>query len=743
MSHNKVLRRLAGAGSLACAALVLPCAAQEEQRSDEETTASPVVVTGTRVEQPSFDLPMAIDSIEKNQIQGTARPGVNISEQLNAVPGTVVPNRDSYAQEQQIIIRGFGARSQFGTRGVRLLADGIPISTPDGQGSPGVFDLDTASRIEVLRGPFSALYGNHSGGVVQMFTEDGPPDPTLSARAWAGSWDTWKAGLTFGGTSASSRLNYIGSLSRFDTGGYREHSAAQKDQFNGKLSATTQGGSSITLVGNYLNQPDNQDPLGLTAEQVAQDPRQAGTNAVLFNTRRSLDNLQGGMVYETPLSTADTLRAMAYVGSRNNDGFLAIPLAQQNAVKQSGGVSVLDRTFGGLGLRWTHQNKLAAMPFTVTSGVDYDISQEGRQGFVNNCGVQGPLKRNEDNQVDSLGLYVQAELQVTQKLSVSAGVRYNEVTFESDDHFICTNTLNTTGTPLGSCSGTTSAVTANPASWNPDDSGSVEYSEWTPVAGVLYKVSDRLNLYADVGKSFETPTFIELAYRPDGGSGLNFALQPATSVAVEVGAKAYLTANTRLNVALFRIDTSDELVVATNVGGRSAFQNAPDTRRIGAEVGLDGTFGHGFSGALAATYLNAEFQDSFLTCGPPPCTAPTVQVPAGNKIPGVPPYSVYAALGWDYAPIGFTSGVELRWLGKVYANDTNTQSADDYFVAAVRAGFTQRVGNWTFQQFGRIDNLFDEQYIGAVAVNDANGRYYFPAPTRSWLLGATVSYAFR
>lgn len=740
MKNNKGLRVCAGLGMVLCMASA-PGRAQDETPARNERTTSPVVVTGTRVEQPSFDLPMAIDSIGKEQIQETAKPDVNISEQLNSVPGTLVPNRDSYAQEQQIVIRGFGARSQFGTRGVKLLADGIPVSTPDGQGSPGMFDLDTAERIEVLRGPFSALYGNHSGGVVQVFTEDGPPQPTLTARGWAGSWDTWKAGVTFGGTSDD--VNTIGNLSRFKTGGYREHSAAEKDQFNGKLGYTLPGGSTLSLVVNYLNQPDNQDPLGLTAAQVAQDPQQAGTNALAFNTRRSLDNLQGGLVFETPLSSMDTLRAMLYVGSRSNDGYLAIPLATQAGVKQSGAVSVLDRTFGGGSLRWTHQDQVAAMPFTVTSGVDYDLSSEDRQGFLNNFGVQGASKRDEQNSVDSLGVYVQAELQATQKLSASAGLRYTTVSFKSDDNFICTNTVNTTGTPLGSCSGTASAVTGNPATWNPDDSGSIDYAEWTPVLGALYKLTPSLNLYANIGQSFETPTFIELAYRPDGGSGLNFNLEPATSLAYEIGAKAFLGANTRLNLALFQIETSNEIVVATNAGGRSTFANAPDTQRTGVEIGLDSSFGYGFTGALAATYLDAKFKDGYLTCGPPPCNTPNVPVAAGNKIPGVPPYSVYAALGWAYAPIGFTTGVELRWLGRVYANDTNTESADPYFVAALRAGLTQKVGKWTLQEFGRVDNVFNEEYIGAVAVNDANGRFYFPSPTRSWLLGATVSYAFR
>lgn len=231
-----------------------------------ESNLAPVVVTATRVEQSSFDLPVSIDSVDAAQLRDQ-RLGANVSESLVRVPGTVVQNRETYAQEQSIIIRGFGARSQFGVRGIKLIADGIPASTPDGQGGSGLFDLTTAKRIEVLRGAFSSLYGNHSGGVVQVFTEDGPARPTVGLSVSAGSDDTWRAALKFGGTSGA--VNYVGSFSRLESDGYREWSEAKKDQSNVKLRIQTGEKSSLTLVGNYLHQTDNLDPLGLTVARSA------------------------------------------------------------------------------------------------------------------------------------------------------------------------------------------------------------------------------------------------------------------------------------------------------------------------------------------------------------------------------------------------------------------------------------------------------------------------------------------
>jgi iron complex outermembrane receptor protein len=705
--------------------LALTALASFPAAADVPTTGE-VVVTATRIEQPSFDLPLSIDAIDAGQIRDQ-RLKVNVGETLQRVPGTVVQNRETYAQEQQIVIRGFGARSQFGVRGIRLIADGIPASTPDGQGGSGLFDLASAARIEVLRGPFSALYGNHSGGVVQVFTEDGPERPTLTGDFAIGSYDTWRAGAKFGGQSGA--VNYVGSLSRFETDGYRDWSEARKDQANAKLKIALNPQSTLTLLANALDQPDNRDPLGLNAEQVAADRRQAQPAALQFQTRRSLDNLQGGGVFETRTSDRDTLRAIAWLGKRSNEQYLAIPTNFQNAITSAGAVSAFDRDYWGAGARWTHR----ADRWSLTVGADYESAAEDRSGFLNNAGVKGALKRDERNTVTQTGAYAQGEWQLADAWIASAGLRYTRVKFDSDDHFICTTGLVTApGTAPGLCSGSTTPITATAR--NPDDSGSATYSAWTPVAGLLYKLNPRLNLYANAGRSFETPTFIELAYRPNNQTGLNFDLRESVSNHYEIGAKAWLGSEARLNLALFHIDTSDEIVVDTNVGGRTTYRNAGDTRRRGIELALDGPLGAGFAGYLSATWLDAEFADAFVGSGGP--------VAAGNRIPGVPEYTVFGELGWTAPGLGFSAALEARWNAKVEVNDTNTEAADSYAVANLRGGFEQRFGGWRLQEFARVDNLFDEHYIGAVYVNDANGRFYAPAPERNYLVGVSAAYRF-
>ncbi|MBC8007569.1 MAG: TonB-dependent receptor, partial [Prolixibacteraceae bacterium] len=696
-------------------------------QEQESFQMAPIVVTPTRVEQSSYELPTAVNVIDAQAIQ-EQHQAVNISETLVRVPGTVVQNRETFSQEQQIIIRGFGARAGFGVRGIKLLADGIPASTPDGQGGTGLFDLGTAKRIEVLRGPFSALYGNHSGGVVQVFTEDGPERPTLTPYFSVGSYDTWRAGAKFGGQAGN--LNYIANLSRYETDGYRDHSEARKDQFNSKFGVQLNDDSAITFVVNYIDQPDNQDPLGLNAAQVQQNPRQSIPEATQFDTGRSLSNIQTGAVFEHALSDQDNLRFLAYIGTRSNDGNIAVGT---NTITTSGGVSVLDREFYGIGARWTRNTELFARPFTFSVGADYDSATDARKGYVNNNGVATFLKRDEDNTAESAGTYLQAEWLLAEKWSASAGLRYTKVSIESEDHYVCKAPANPAALPV--CPGITTG-----AGVNPDDSGSVSFDAWTPVAGLVFKATPTLNFYANVGKSFETPTLIELAYRPDGVPGLNFAMEPSTSIHYEVGTKIFVGDGTLLEAAVFQIDTENEIVVASNIGGRQAFKNAGDTQRHGVELSATSTLAHGFTTYASATYLEATFEQAFTSCSGTPCAAFTV--PAGNRIPAVPRYNVYGEIGWRYPAWGFSTGVELRWQGNVPVNDSNSQYADDYFVAAVRAGFAQRTGDWLFTEFARVDNAFDEQYIGAVYVNDGNGRFYAPAAERNYTLGVSVSYAF-
>ena len=305
--HKSTVNRVTSL-MLVCVLPVFPAVAQ-----DAAPLLPEVSVSATRVKRDSFDLPAAIDSIGQRTIR-EGNPQVNLSEQLGRVPGVVVQNRQNYAQDLQISSRGFGARSGFGVRGLRLIADGIPATMPDGQGQAASFSLSSAERIEVLRGPFSSLYGNAAGGVIQIFTADGSRIPELSASVLGGSYGTTKFGVQAGGTAGT--VNYLVDTSRFQTGGYRDHSAARRTHTNAKFKIDAGSRGTVTVVANVFDQPETQDPLGLTAAQVAQNRRQAVANAYTFNTRKSVTQDQVGAIYDLPLSGQDSLQARVYLGNR-------------------------------------------------------------------------------------------------------------------------------------------------------------------------------------------------------------------------------------------------------------------------------------------------------------------------------------------------------------------------------------------------------------------------------------------
>lgn len=684
-----------------CGALASACGWTAQ--AQEAALLPEVSVSATRVQRDNMDLPVSIDTVDRRAIRED-NPQVNLSEVLGRVPGIAVQNRQNYAQDLQISSRGFGARSSFGVRGIRLIADGIPATMPDGQGQAATFNLSSAQRIEVLRGPFSSLYGNAAGGVVQIFTADGPVEPVFSTSVSAGSYGTWKLGAQYGVQHGP--LNAIVDVSRFATDGYRDHSATRRDTGNAKLSYNLGSAGRLTLVVNVLDQPETEDPLGLTAAQVAQNRRQATGVAYQFNTRKSITQSQAGMTYDVKLSGGHSLQARAYLGDRQVTQHLAIPVAVQNAPTHSGAVVDLDRGYGGLGLRWTHEGQVAVRRLTLSAGVDHDRMDERRRGFMNNNGITGVMKRNEDNAVDNTDIYAQAEWQLLPRLSLLAGLRHSRVAFDSRDYFI--------------------------AGTNLDDSGAVDYVRTTPALGATFRVSPVVNLYVNAGRGFETPTFAELAYRPGGATGLNFALRPSNSLHRELGIKALTGERGHVNVALFRIDTKDEIVVNSAAGGRTDYRNASGTQRKGLEVAWQQRYGTGFESALAWTLLDAKFSQPFVS-GTPPTT-----VNAGNRLPGIASNLLYGELLWRHAASGFHAGIELRHSGKVFVNDQNSEAAAAYTVANLRAGFVQRGKGWRLSEFVRVDNVSDRAHIGSVIVADGNGRYYEPAPGRALMAGVTL-----
>ena len=666
-----------------------------------------IQVTATRIPKPTASVPAAINVLDLSRTPNFSL-NANLSEKLAPIPGVLARNRQNYAQDEQISIRGFGARATFGVRGVRLYVDGIPATMPDGQGQLGHVNLAAAQRIELLRGPFSALYGNAAGGVLQVFTADGITDPGLGFALNQASFDFRRFGAFKRG--GDQQLNFHGALSYLETAGSRNHSAAKRSSVNAKLNVALGPKAKLSFVANAFAAPNSEDPLGLTQEQFLTDPRQTSPLAATFNTRKSVTQQQLGLVYEH----VQGLRLLSYLGTREVQQFLSVPPVAQRSPLSAGGMIDLQSPYHGVEARWSQRATLLERTVDFSVGFNFDRQNQHRRGFENfvgsQLGIRGALRRDEQNRVQNFDQYLQATWLFAPRWQFSAGVRRSVVRFSADDRFITAS--------------------------NPDDSGTKRYASSNPVLGLSFQPSPQLHLYGNFGRGFETPTFDELGYRPDGRSGLNFALRAARTRSGEIGAKLHWQA-ARVEIAVFNAETRDELAVNSNSAGRSSFQNVGRGRRAGLEFAAHLPLANGWRATAAYSYLDARFRDGFKACNNTPCTAPTRVVDAGSPMPGLPRswLHVQASYG-DEA--GWHANLQAQRVGPVNVNHFADQNAPGYAIAGLSAGYGWRIGRVNWRSFLTINNLFDRSYAGSVIVNEANGRYFEPAAGRSFLLGLEI-----
>ena len=686
---------------LALAFLSLPVvllSAAQAQTLDE------VVISASRAQARSFDAPAAIQSVGRETIQNGG-PQVNLSESLVRVPGLTILDRSNYAQDLQLSIRGFGARAAFGIRGIRLLIDGIPATTPDGQGQGSSVSLTSMDRIEVLRGPLAQLYGNASGGVIQAFTKPASKVPLADYQYYVGDYGLHRADYQFSDTVGDYGL--VADYSTFTIDGYRDNSRTERKQFNGKLDFKANDQTRVNLVFNQFDMPLAQDPLGLTAAQLKANPAGAGTDAVTNKARKIVlqNQLGGSATYSVDRDHAYTGRA--YYGTREN-------LQYQSNGRWIG----LNRDFYGAGLQYNAKTNWADVPVQYAAGYEFDRSSERRQAGLSPAGTKtvGSLSRDEDNLAENSDVFFQATAQVSEQVAVVGGLRSSTVRFVSDDKF------------------TTDGF---------DGSGNASYSATNPVLGFTYFANDHLNLYANYGQGFESPTLAEVAYQ--GGTTpvlaqFNPGLKASSSQHYEVGAKWVPQRGSRVDFSVFQIQSTDEIVVAASSNGQTSYKNAPGTARSGFELAGSTLLSPQLSATVSASMLDAQYSQAF--------TSGTTPIASGNKIPGIPQTSFFSELAWTSAVVqpgaktaaaGTRLAAELVHSGRIYADDVNTASADGRTVFNLSASQRWPVDRAAVTLYARLNNASDERYVGSVIVNQSSKQFYEPGLPKNWMLGVSVS----
>lgn len=664
--------------------------------AQETKSLSPVVVTATRVEQDSFDLPMSIDKVEKDTIQNGGVK-MTLSESLARIPGITAQNRNQMAQDPQISSRGFGARSSFGVRGIRVYVDGIPLSMPDGIGNPGSVDLGAMSSIEVMRGPFSAMYGNSSGGVIQMFTDKAPATPEVSGDILFGSFNTRRESVQAAGTKNG--VEYLVNYSDYNSDGFRQQSANDKRQATAKLGIKIAEDTKLTMLTSWFDQ-FAQDPGGLVRAAAFTDPTSVATITSLNKTRVYRSNTQTGFNLEHVINSSNTINLITYAGQRENLQYLGLT-TNSPAV---GRASSISRDFYGADLRLTNKGMFLAKPYQLSYGVAAGFMKDARLDRSTSNGeipTNTTTSRNETQEANNFDQYVQGLWSYAEKWDLHAGIRNTNLKL---------------------------SVLDNLPAVNGNGTGNSKFNKTIPVMGLIFKATPVLNLYANYGKGFETPTLIEVTFNDTSGNGPNLTLKPSTSTNIEIGGKWLPSDQTRLNAAVFNITTENEIVVKEG-GAFTTYQNAGNTTRNGLEISAESKLANNLSIYLAYTLLNAKF-DNDSTFNP------------GKNIPGTYRSQIYAEAVWKYQPLNFQTALEARYNSKTYINDVNADIAPDYTIYSIRGSFQQQQGNWKFTEYARIDNIFDQSYIGSVRVNDTGSRFFEPAPGRNWIIGVKANYMF-
>ena len=671
--------------------------AQTEQPTDN------ILVQSGRLTQRQFDAPTAIYTIDAETIRNSG-PQINLSDVLARAPGVVAFNRNNYAQDVQISVRGFGARSAFGLRGFRLITDGIPATTPDGQGQASTVSLTSAEKIEVLTGPLAQLYGNSAGGVIQVFTREADLTPTAQAQIFKGSYGLERTDWQF--SQRAGKVGFVADYSTFDIQGYRNNSQARREQLNSVVTADLSADTRLKLIANVFRMPFAKDPLGLTAAQFLTNPKQAGNFALVNDSRKTVNQEQAGAVLEHKLDKDSRIQARIYGGNREN-------LQYQAASATAGSWVGLERDFHGLGLQIQgKQNLQGGKAVDWVAGFDQDYAGENRQGGSAAAGQKtGNVNRKELNESSNRDYFAQANWRVMPDWTFVTGVRQSHVQLKSKDDYL-TDGVN--------------------------GSGSVSYKAANPVMGATWHVSDHLNIYLNQGKGFETPTLSESVYTKSGNAviGLfNANLIPSRSQHLELGSKWTPSPSTRVDAAAFRIKTDNEIVTSLSVGGRTAFTNASETWREGLELSARHTFNSNWRTQLTATVMNAEYANGTSL--------------AGKSLPGIPQKQLFTSISWAENGFQNTSKKTLQgktasldWIARssLWANDVNDASgaAAGYGLlnARIKQGFEWRQTN--FEAYLGVDNLTDKKAVSSVIINQAGRQYFEPLLPRNWVIGIST-----
>lgn len=645
----------------------------------------PVTVQATRFETEAIKSPLATTSLAKSFIQ-KGQNQLSVNESLDAIPGLFALNGNNFSQDLRVSIRGFGARAAFGIRGVKVLVDGIPESTPDGQAQVDNLDLGVLENIEVVRGPSSGLYGNASGGVISFTTQNPTITPFVEARIALGAYGLQQYQLKTG--QQKGKFGYLIHGIHVNTDGYRANSGMKNTILNGKFNFQLNNKSTLQFLANYANSPQADDPGGINLAQVETDRKSARDRNLSFMGGEEIVQSRFALIYKNDLAENQQLEVKTWISNRDFANRLPFGF---------GGIVAFDRTFTGLTANYQLDKTIFGLPYRLKIGIDLQNQVDDRTRFVNEDGIRGNMTLDQKEAFLSFGTFLVQELSLSDKFTAMLGLRYDAIRLKASDNFLS----------------------------NGDQSGESNLNNFNPTFGVVYSVSDAANIYGNISTNFETPTLNELSNNPSGLGGFNPDLMPQEATNYEVGIKGIVHNKLRYELALFTIKVKEEIVSfeLADFPDRDFFRNAGSTNRKGVEASLTYNLASGLTAFLNYTYSDFKY-DEFRSFN-------------GNFLPGIPKHNTFFALNYARTK-GLFGSLQVRSIGELFAKDDNSITVDGYTVVNLKLGYKHNMTKGHIEPFFGINNLLGTEYFDNIRVNAFGSRFYEPAPTANFYGGVKV-----
>jgi len=646
------------------------------QDSIQKIDLDDVIVKSARIEVRKKQAPISV-SVKDLLRNKNYSSKSSFSDFINTIPGIYTSSSNNFSQDLRISIRGFGARSAFGIRGVKIIVDGIPETTPDGQSQLDNLPLSLISNIEVIRGPSSILYGNSSGGVININTLSNNSLPYFKTSAVFGAYQYQSIQRTrvFDWNNSSLVVHY----DKRKSNGYRDFSGYKSNILNLKYLRDVNKKNKIVWQLNYTDSPYAKDAGGLKLSEVEDNRRQSRKNNFDYDTYEKVKHLKTGFSWKHFNDDNSSIESYFFYQKRDFNSKLPF---------NYGGIIFLERDYYGLGTKYSKQffsdNKFR----TITLGIDHSNQQDDRKRFKNNLGEKGENTFDQIEKFKSTGVYFINQTNYLSGILFRYGVRYDE---------------NKIGT---------------------DSESFISLNKFNPSLGVSYSINDSNNIYFSAGTSFETPTLNELSNNPNG-NGLNKSLDPSSSINYEIGWRN-TASNLTFDAIVYLINTDNEILPyeLEQFPGKNFYRNVGSTRRYGIELTSQLLFS---KGKLNLSYTNAKntFND-FVLDG---------KNLNGLSLPGIPNQILDIELIFNLSNKSNLL-INNRLIGKLYADNLNETEVSSYNLFNIT--YSTKIFNNSEIYLG-VNNLFDVNYFDNIRINAFGKRYYEPAPKRNFHFGLNFS----